>query len=89
MEVEAMVVVMEESGSGCAGILPQLGKDTDVSMAFDGLTRTYGYDPEFLGHAELIMLYDATAGWIPGGFASFDMATQSLSYDLEDGYYTY
>ena len=82
------VVVDAEAGSGCAAILCQLGLDEDPLVAFDGATKTYGYNPDFFGHAEILMTLDASGAWVPGGFAALQ-DDDSVTYTIEDGYYDY
>jgi hypothetical protein len=82
------VMVDEENASGCAAILCQLGLDSDPLVAFDGSTKTYGYNPDFFGHAEILMTLDASGAWVPGGFAAAQ-DDGSVTYTIEDGYYDY
>jgi hypothetical protein len=53
-----------------------------------GTTRAYGYDPDYFGHAAVLMTHDGTA-WQVAGYAAFDDATDTLSYDLEVGFFPY
>jgi hypothetical protein len=56
--------------------------------AVEGTTRAYGYDPEYFGHAELMMT-DSGDGWAPADFANYDVETGDFSYFWPQGYINY
>lgn len=55
---------------------------------FDGLTRSYGYVPDYYGHAQVIM-EDAGAGWDAQGYATWDEATGTFAWYIDDGEISY
>jgi hypothetical protein len=53
------------------------------------VTLSYGYAPEYFGHAQMLMMDLGGGDWEAVTFASFDDATGAFSYDRSDGTFTY
>ncbi|MDP2308934.1 MAG: hypothetical protein Q8P18_23125 [Pseudomonadota bacterium] len=53
-----------------------------------GTTRAYGYDPDYFGHAAVLMVDDGVS-WQVAGYATLEDTTALLTYDLEVGFYPY
>ena len=68
-----------------AGTCAALGVDP---ADFDGLTRSYGYVPDYYGHAQVIM-EDAGGGWDAQGYATWDEATGAFAWYIDDGEISY
>ena len=70
--------VAAESGPGCP---------TDGSE-LNGTTISYGYIPEYLGHANVLAV-DTGNGWAPVDNATYDAKSGFFTYDWQDGYVSY
>lgn len=55
---------------------------------FDGITRSYGYVPDYYGHAQVIM-EDVGGGWDAQGYATWDEATGAFAWFIDDGEISY
>jgi hypothetical protein len=56
--------------------------------ALDGQVLGYGYDADYVGHAQILMFWDG-AEWSAGSYAGWDEATQLFDYDWLDGLHAY
>ncbi len=80
------VELVDELAPGC---LATVGYDPVDLSALEGETRSYGYDPEYLGHAAVLMQDIGGGNWTVVGFASYDLDSGVFQYNREDGYVTY
>ncbi len=64
------------------------GVDAGNVSSLDGQTIAYGYDPDYVGHSQILM-FDDGSGWAPGSYSTFDDGTSVLTYDWVDGTYAY
>lgn len=76
--------IIAESGPGCA----VFGYDASTIGDLDGTTVSYGYIPEYYGHAQVLAVDDGTR-WNVVTFAAWDDATSAFSYDWQDGIQEY
>ena len=79
VEVTDAVATVDKS---CASI----GWEDPASAV--GSTRMYGYNPEYFGHAPVLLIYTDDA-WNPAGYASWDESTGAFSYEYQGGYFPY
>ncbi len=63
-----------------------VGVDAATASDWDGTMRSYGFDPDYIGHAEILMFFDGTV-WIPASYASWDGS--EVTYAWVDGLYDY
>jgi len=77
-------VVAEETDVGCAAF----GYDADAVEAMNGTARSYGYAEEYVGHADMLMVYEADR-WQGLAFATYSPASGELTYHWEDAYVPY
>ena len=73
--------VLTEEDSGC-DLLPRAGIDAGK---LKGSELGYGYNEEYYGHAQVLMVYSGS--WSAATFAS--MSGTTFSYDWELAYITY
>ena len=60
--------------------------DADAIAALDGARMSYGYVPEYWGHANVLMQLDEETGeWEAVTFSTWDEETGELFYDRRDG----
>jgi hypothetical protein len=64
------------------------GFDASNVSSLDGRTIAYGYDADYVGHAQILMVNDG-AGWAPATYCAYDETTGAVSYDWFDGTYAY
>jgi hypothetical protein len=76
------VQVTADSDPGCS---IAVGKGVDVS-ALEGTVVSYGYVPEYYGHAEVLMVNEGDA-WFAASFAT--MTDGIFSYNWEAAYISY
>ena len=62
-----------------------IGLDASAVAALVGTVRSYGFIPEYFGHAPTLMM-DSDGTWVPLAYAAFDDTTGALSYEGVDGY---
>ncbi len=67
-------------GGAC---LASVGVDAQTVGTLDGAVVSYGYDPDYIGHRELLMVFDGT-DWVPGSYAT--LVGTTLTWEWEDGY---
>ncbi len=84
LEISDAAVLTDEGGA-CAAVL---GYDADTVADLNGSTVSYGYAPEYYGHAQVLMV-ESEAGWQAQSFAAHDEATGLFTYDWEIGYREY
>ncbi len=77
-------VLVDEAGA----CLALHGVDASTVSTWDGTTRSYGYNDDYVGHAKVLMFDDGEA-WIPVTMVTWDADAGSLSYDWIDGYHAY
>jgi hypothetical protein len=65
-----------------------LGVDAATASSWDGMSRSYGYDPDFVGHAQILMVWDG-AYWQAVSYADWDDGARTIDYDWVDGPYAY
>ena len=54
----------------------------------DGVTGTRGYNPDYVGHAEVVMS-QVDGAWAAVTYGDYDPATGTLTYEWEDGFVGY
>lgn len=79
--------VVAQAGVGCDGISHILGFGAADVSDLDGTFRSYGYYEEYLGHANVLMMYEGS--WNPVAFADWDPVSRVFSYDLEYALFEY
>jgi len=77
--VTSNTTVVVDDGGACMDIV---GVDAKTASTLDGRVRSYGYDPVYQGHAEILM-FDEGSGWAPGTYVSWDDKTSTITYDWE------
>lgn len=77
--------LLVEAAPGCT---PTLGLDSADLSGLVGQTVSYGYAPDYFGHAQVLMV--ATGGaWAAATFATWDEDSGAFAYDWETGFYAY
>ena len=84
LEIQNTTVVVDVDGA-CMSVH---GIDADSAASWDGTTKSYGYDPDYVGHAQILMFWDG-ARWVPATYAVWDEGASTIDYDWLDGYYDY
>lgn len=69
-----------------ASCLDLFGLGVDSVSDLDGDTPAYGFDPDYVGHDEVLMV--DIGGWAPVSQAAWDDATGALTYAWIDGVVT-
>lgn len=64
------------------------GYDSAALAALDGSTVSYGYIPEYFGHAPTLMV-ESGGVWSPVAYASHDESTGAFLYEGISGYIKY
>ena len=88
--VVSNVVVETDVDEACA-----LSLATEFSLApsvddLDGLALSYGYHPDYFGHAQVLMFYDEdSSAWRGLTVAVYDDQKMTIAYDLVDGLHEY
>ena len=82
------VSVLVDEGGLCMTIF---GVDAASAGSWVGLTRTYGYNPDYFGHAQVMMIpsEQGTGEWQAVDYVSYDAKTETLQYEWVDGEQTY
>ncbi len=73
--------VVDEDATGCAATLAD-------PATFDGTVVSYGYAPNYFGHAQVLMVYESGA-WNAVSFGGMDDTTGEFSYQWDVGYRAY
>jgi hypothetical protein len=78
--------LVAENAVGCAA---SLGLDAAAVVALNGTTRSYGYQEEYVGHADVLMVDNGEGVWGAVSHATFDSTTGAFGYDWQDGIVSY
>jgi len=70
------------------GCLATVGVDSAALGELEGGVVSYGYDPDYLGHIQVLCV-DQGGGWVAVGHASWEPGSGEVSYDWQDGYHPY
>jgi hypothetical protein len=81
---DAVVLLDEQSACQAA-----MGVDATTVLDWNGTTRSYGYNPEYIGHAEVLMQYEEDNTWRAFSYADYDEETSTLNYEQVDGEHAY
>jgi len=77
-------LTITDVGGTCAG--SALGLDAEAITALNGVRVSYGYAPEYWGHASVLVQLDVEKGeWEAVTFSTWDEAAGALFYDRRDG----
>lgn len=76
--------IVAESGPGCT----VFGYDATNINDLNGTMVSYGYNPDYYGHAQVLATFDGSE-WRVVTFAAWDEATGALTYDWQDGIQDY
>jgi hypothetical protein len=57
--------------------------DKTALAALEGTEMAYGYNPDYIGHAKVLMTYAEDGVWTPAAYATYDELTGAFSYDRE------
>jgi len=68
--------------------LATTGYDATTVSALDGTIVSMGYNPDYVGHAEVLMS-PVDGMWQAVSYVSYDPATGTLDYEWEDGFVSY
>lgn len=77
--------LIAETDPGC---LATVGVDSASLGDVEGDVVSYGYDPEYFGHIQMLLVEQA-GSWAAVGHADWESGSGAFSYDWEDGYHTY
>jgi len=77
--------LITETAPGC---LATVGADSAALGDLEGTVVSYGYDPDYFGHIEILFVEQGGA-WAAADHASWDASSGAFSYDWEDGYHPY
>lgn len=77
--------VTAEADPGCAVLS---GYDASSVADLDGRTLSYGYDGDYFGHGQALMVVIDDV-WKAAAFASWDAKTGTFTYDREDSVFDY
>jgi hypothetical protein len=83
LEIKNAAVVVDKGP--CMTIL---GVDAGSIDSWNGTTKAYGFDDDYVGHAEILMFHDG-ASWVPLEYASWDPLKKTIAYEKWDGLYAY
>ena len=72
--------IAAEGGVGCSAF----GHDAAAVAAMAGTTRAYGYAEEYVGHADMLMIW--VDGWQGASFATWHPDSGALDYGWDDAY---
>ena len=61
-----------------------IGIDASTVSDLDGQVHSYGYDPDFIGHAKVLRVHDGIE-WAVVAYATWDEATHAFAYDWMAG----
>jgi hypothetical protein len=84
LSIANAAVILDEEGA----CLAALGVDASTVGSWDGTVRSYGYNPDYFGHAEVLMFYEDSA-WGAGTYVQYDAESGELAYEWEDGEHAY
>ncbi len=87
LEIANPKVGVDEGGS-CSALFAALDIDSEADLAGEIVTR--GYDPDFEGHAQVLMVFDPDdAAWNAVTFLTFNETSGQVAYEWFDGVYPY
>ena len=82
--VSSNATILVDQGH-CQGVL---GVDESNIETLNDQVRSYGYNADYVGHAQVLMFHDGKR-WTSGSFATFDDVDKTFSYEWADGFHPY
>jgi hypothetical protein len=80
LEIGGATIDVDDNGACMATI----GVDATTIGSWDGTVRSYGYNPDYFGHAQALVYWDGSA-WVTVSYASWDEAKHTFDYQWSDG----
>jgi len=77
--------LIAETDPGC---LATVGVDGTTLAGLEGTEVTYGYNPDYFGHIQVLLVYQG-GEWISAGHAEWESTSGAFTYDWQDGYHPY
>ncbi|MEQ1568786.1 MAG: hypothetical protein ABMA64_24315 [Myxococcota bacterium] len=86
LEISNATVVLDDGAGAC---MAGFGLDATTVGSLNGQILSYGYNPDYFGHAQVLMVSPAGEPWAAATYGTYDEGTGDFSYEWVDGLIEY